>query len=212
MINRKKILKIIAIMVLGIIIFGSLSRLTGNVFDMIGLLGYRAIRQFEGISISTDNSHSSFWYDDFIERYVSTQIVSYHDDYLREGEWICFTFYNRPITDKLRKNVYIRAYKDVTDTVSVCIDIQYDYYKRTIIYEPLWISGSISSRYTDEANIRRLMEKYSITEEDIREFQEYVLYDVILKGWQRASGSNYDIEKWKLQQCRVEDLTFEFEE
>lgn len=216
--KRKKVIRMILVLLLALLI--CYFRPAGNVLDRIGVLGHYALPQFEGVydyRYNYNYGSGSFWYEPMADRDIDSKSIYYDKDYLREGENISFTFRNLPITDKNRKNVKIFATKYmIPDTLKIHIMIEYNYARRTIIYDLLVFDERIpvtgeSEDYYDEANIRRLMEKYSITEEDIREFQEYVLYDVVLKSWKGATFT-YDLEKWKLQQCRVEDLTFKFEE
>ena len=51
--------------------------------------------------------------------------------------------------------------------------------------------------------------EYNITEEKIAEYQEYVLYDVVVRTWVEANGGIYWLEKMKLENCTV-DNTFQF--
>ena len=49
-----------------------------------------------------------------------------------------------------------------------------------------------------------------MTQGVIREDQNYVLYEVVLKTWVETHGGDYEWEKKKLENCEIVDLTFDF--
>lgn len=218
----KKRYIIVGIIALGITFFWNYFRLSGNVLDHIGLAGYSGLSQFEGVELP----HSWHEFGLALETFGGNSIA-YREDYLREGERISFFFSSEQekrtvmltegILLKLGENVHINASIPLTSTTKISIKIEYDYANRTIIYGPVAIGERaeeetiVYEMYEDEENVRRLLEKYSLTEEDVREFQEYVLYDVVLKSWIGGYGRNFDREKRELQRCKVEDLSFEYE-
>lgn len=48
--------------------------------------------------------------------------------------------------------------------------------------------------------------------EDVQKYQEYAIYEVIVKTWTKAHRESYWLERWKLKRCKVVDNTFQFEE
>ena len=92
----------------------------------------------------------------------------------------------------------------------------YDYEEKILIYRPVSIyigEPNDSERYSDEKSIDEYLSKYGLTRQDVKEYQEYAIYDVIVKTWTKARITQwYWLENLKLKLCKVEDNTFQFEE
>ncbi|MCM1040222.1 MAG: hypothetical protein NC434_12965 [Ruminococcus sp.] len=46
----------------------------------------------------------------------------------------------------------------------------------------------------------------------MKRYQEYAIYDVVVKTWADTYLQSYWLEKWKLKICKKVDNTFRFEE
>ena len=102
--------------------------------------------------------------------------------------------------------------------INVFTGMNYDRNKHKFIFEPIFIlvfekddTGVIGTEnYHDESTIYQYLNQYNITEEDIREYQNYILYDVVVKTWTKAHGGLNFLERLKIGLC-IEDHTFDFE-
>lgn len=71
--------------------------------------------------------------------------------------------------------------------------------------------GKNKMKYTDEKSIDEYLSRYGLTRKDVQEYQEYAIYEVIVKTWTKAHRQSYWLERWKLKRCKVVDNTFRFE-
>jgi hypothetical protein len=94
--------------------------------------------------------------------------------------------------------------------------IRYVYEDNEIIYEPLFILHTMNDNKSgvtyDEETIRTILEEYGITDDNIREIQDYVIYDVVVKTWTNAYHQISAFEKWKVSKMKFADNTFNFSE
>lgn len=98
----------------------------------------------------------------------------------------------------------------------IIIYMTYNPIRRSLILEPIHISDwdltsdpPTGGHYEDEESIVQYLEEYNITEEDIRDYQSYILYEVVLRTWVETYGGNFEREKEKLESC-MRDQTFDF--
>ena len=101
------------------------------------------------------------------------------------------------------------------DIVVMWLEVDYDCEEKQLIYHPMIIvQGELdnSEVYTDEKSIDECLNRYGLTRKDVQEYQEYALYDVVVKTWAKAHHKSYFLERWKLKRCKVVDNTFQFEE
>ena len=96
--------------------------------------------------------------------------------------------------------------------------VDYDYEKKELIYEPVYILqgdlGNIEEEivaYTDEKSIDECLSRYGLTRKDVQEYQEYAIYEVVVKTWTKAHKESYWVERWKLKR-KVVDNTFQLED
>lgn len=120
------------------------------------------------------------------------------------------------------QNIQIKSNVELSDnpdrTTLIIIYMAYDSRNKRLTLEPIHISDwdettrphSTGGHYYDGEIIYQYLEKYNITEEDIREYQNYILYEVVLKTWVETHGGDYEWEKKKLENCEIVDLTFDF--
>ena len=139
--------------------------------------------------------------------------VNYKEEYLREDvSFIHLCFFDE------RNDVSIGIMVNLSepDKVRMKLDMNYDYEEKKLIYEPVYIlqgESGYSEIYEDEKSIDEFLNKYGLTRQDVKEYQEYAIYDVIVKTWTKAHITQwYWFESWKLKMCRVEDNTFQFED
>lgn len=101
------------------------------------------------------------------------------------------------------------------DIVVMWLEVDYDCEEKQLIYHPMIIvQGELdySEVYTDEKSIDECLNRYGLTRKDVQEYQEYAVYDVVVKTWAKAHHKSYFLERWKLKRCKVVDNTFQFEE
>lgn len=185
-----------------IVIFGYLEM---NVLDKmwwsVGLFGKTIynVKEIKPVDIwehqQTELENFGFFSVDYKEEYLKKDIniqLQFSDEskYVEIAtEWICSE------ETEIRSNIIF--YLD----------------DREIVYEPISVykpSESSGSRvYYDEENINIILKECNITRADIKELQDYVLYDVVVRTWIEANGGIYWLEKLKLETC-VLDYTFNF--
>ncbi len=84
-----------------------------------------------------------------------------------------------------------------------------------MVYAPIFIRQGESDDteiYEEEETVNEYLIKYGVTREDVKAYQEYMVYDVAVKTWSKTYLKNYWVEKWKLKCCNTEDNTFQFPE
>lgn len=101
-----------------------------------------------------------------------------------------------------------------TEIVSyVTIAFKYDAFTKILTYEPVNVyfrDGEPLGEYSNQKeNVLFVMERYNLTREDIREYQEYALYQVLFPYWleKNAKTSRFSMEN--LGEFIVIDNTFE---
>ena len=139
--------------------------------------------------------------------------VNYKEEYLREDVLsISYLFFD----DSNDVNIYMMINISESDKVRMGLNTVYDYEEKKLIYRPVSIyigEPNNSERYSDEKSIDEYLNKYGLTRQDVKEYQEYAIYDIIVRTWTKAHITQwYWFESWKLKQCKVEDNTFRFEE
>lgn len=112
--------------------------------------------------------------------------------------------------------IKIKSVNRISDTTLLIMHISYNNQAQTLTYEPISISHSLSDdsaniHYYDKENINKFLKEYNISENDISEYQEYVVYDVVMKTWLDTHGGNFDRAKKKMEELKV-DHTFNFSE
>jgi hypothetical protein len=102
----------------------------------------------------------------------------------------------------------------ISENDSLMLYANYDYANKVLEYEPIEIvqrEGVDCKVYTDSKSIRQYMSKCNITEEDVRDYYKYAIYDVIVRTWTKRYRQFYWLEKWKLERCTI-DNSFAFEQ
>ncbi|WP_124065277.1 TipC family immunity protein [Clostridium sp. E02] len=113
--------------------------------------------------------------------------------------------------------IQIKSNIELNDTTKVIIYMSYDYKKRNMTLEPIHISywpteGEMGTHFYDSETVYGFLEKQEIGEQDIKEYQNYILYDVVVKTWAVAHGEDYEQARKKMENCTFVDNTFLFPE
>ena len=181
------------------------------------------------ISIAADLAKGGY-YKPF-QKVEELEWIGTDDDYMAYDFFQCMSidYKQECIKDKVKAGIYITdSERDITLTGSIALkqeenvevylimNMQYDRVKRKMIILPVYISAweiiadkEEGGYYYDKENIDQYMKQCNITEEDIREYQNYILYDVVVKTWTKAHGGLNFLERMKIGLC-IEDHTFDF--
>ena len=171
---------------------------------------YYNINNFEGIDkLDYENVERMLWVSN--NTFLFTQ---FEEDYLNEGFEIELTF---PVEDMINQwNINIQGLYYLSESVVVNMNMQYNHASETIIYNPIFIieyEGDLfnSTAFYDEATIYQYLDKYNITKEDIKNYQHYILYDVVYQSWVSGTDNGRKLNKWDYYNIKEVDNTFNFE-
>ena len=138
--------------------------------------------------------------------------VDYKEEYLKdEISYINLIFYYD------RSDVAISSMVTLSEEDEVWLRIRadYDYEEKKLVYAPIFIGQGETGDtevYKEEEKVNEYLNKYGVTREDVKAYQEYIVYDVAVKTWSRRYLKYYWLEKWKLKLCDTVDNTFQFPE
>ena len=100
----------------------------------------------------------------------------------------------------------------LSDTQRLCYIMYYNHNTRTMTYDPIYIVDDElpyeSQFLEDEETIKEYLSEYDLTVENITEFQEYILYDVIYQSWVSGTDNGRKLNKWDYRNIKVVDNTF----
>lgn len=151
--------------------------------------------------------------DDIAEGYDYFGGVSipYKQQYIKDDFKIKLFF----PTDK--EEVHVRGVVRLSDTTNLIIYMKYSHENQAITFDPVAISdwptdAEIGNHYYDSESIYQYLDQYGISKQDIREFQDYILYDVVLQTWVKRNGENYNLSKDDYKNLKIIDNTFLFSE
>ncbi|WP_349943824.1 TipC family immunity protein [Lacrimispora sp. BS-2] len=137
--------------------------------------------------------------------------IPYKQEYLKENFEVDLFFPSKGHTIKIRGNVNI-----ANETMIIIMYMSYDHKNRVMTLEPLDIyyqpGEELGTHYHDSQTIYELLKKYEVTEQNIKEYQEYMLFDVVVNTWSDAQGKNKEKEREKMKNCTFIDHTFTFPE
>lgn len=174
---------------------------------------YYNINNFEGIDkLDYENVERMLWVSN--NNFLFTQ---FEEDYLNEGFEIELTFL---VEDMLNQwNINIQGLYYFSEGVVVNMNMQYNHTTETMIYNPIFIivyedDSDLfnSTAYYDEATIYKYLDEYNITKEDIKNYQHYILYDVVYQSWVSGTDNGRKLNKWDYYNIKEVDNTFNFEE
>ena len=144
--------------------------------------------------------------------------IDYKEEFLRKDvESVALLFFYDVVDygDVNDFNIYTVVKLSETDQVRMELEVDYNYKNRELLYIPVYIvqgEPGNSKVYKDEKSIDEYLNRYGLTRKDVQEYQEYAVYDVVVKTWAKAHHESYFLERWKLKRCKVIDNTFQFEE
>ena len=136
--------------------------------------------------------------------------VKYKEKYLSENVsfiHLCFYCDNNDVSIGIMVNL------SESDKVMMKLDMRYYCEEKRLTYDSVYIlQGEEGTIYSDEKSIDEFFSKYGLTRQDVKEYQEYAIYDVVVKTWSKAHMELYWLERWRLKRCEVVDNTFQFED
>ena len=140
--------------------------------------------------------------------------VEYKEEYLREDvSEISLWFHD----GKNDVNIYTQVLLSESDKVKLEMAAYYNYEKKELLYYPIAITQKdpnnpegIIEAYIDETTINEYLNRYGLTRKDVQRYQDYVIYEVVVKTWTKAHKESYWLERWKLKRKEI-DHTFWFE-
>ena len=202
--RRIKVLKLL--LPIGMCMLLVIYNLRTNVMDKIGvqkMYGLVKIPEVVGVHDAWE------WYVG-LETFGALS-VNYKEEYLDRGvEEIGLHF----SADDNNIGITIIKWMSKEDSLKMMLYANYDYANKILEYEPVEIvqsEGKDCKIYTDSKSITQYMSQYDITKEDVEEYYEYAIYDVIVRTWTKRYRQFYWLEKWKLECCMI-DNSFIFEE
>ena len=125
--------------------------------------------------------------------------VDYREEYLREDVPEISLHFKDGTNDV---DIYALIILSEADKVYMYIAAHYDYEKKELLYEPVYIiqrEPGNEEVYEDEKTIDEYLNRYGMTRKDVQEYQEYMIYDVVVKTWTKAHRESYWLERWKLK-------------
>lgn len=192
---HKKVLKIVICMlcVCSIIV---IPFFTPNVMDEIGKWKIHCLVQVPEIEAIHDDNESDWMLA--LETF-GVKWVDYREEYLREDmSEISLSFFDENNDVDIDALIILSE----ADKVYMYIAAHYDYEKKDLLYEPVYIiQGEPGNEevYEDEKIIDEYLSRYGMTRKDVQEYQEYLIYDVVVKTWTKAHRESYWLERWKLK-------------
>ena len=167
---------------------------------------YTGINKMEGI-----NTRSYMSCLDELELWNSVTYL-FEEEYIDENFYIYIEFYSEEIRKELDRDIKIVATYDISDTLSLYYIMLYNHNTRTMTYDPIYIVDDElpyeSQFLEDEETIKEYLSEYDLTVENITEFQEYILYDVIYQSWVSGTDNGRKLNKWDYRNIKVVDNTF----
>ncbi len=133
-------------------------------------------------------------------------------EYINEKFTITIYLYPKEVRKKTEIDIEIFARYMLSDTQRLCYIMYYNHNTRTMTYDPIYIVDDElpyeSQFLEDEETIKEYLSEYDLTVENITEFQEYILYDVIYQSWVSGTDNGRKLNKWDYRNIKVVDNTF----
>ena len=171
---------------------------------------YYNINNFEGIDkLDYEDIEGMFWMSN--DAFLFT---SFEDIYIDTRYKITLFFPSKELMDE--KDIKIQGLYNLSDNVLISINMNYNHANRTITYNPIFFriyknDSFVSTNYCDEATITQYLTEYGITKEDIKDYQHYILYDVVYQSWVSGTDNGRKLNKWDYYNIKEVDNTFNFE-
>ena len=142
--------------------------------------------------------------------------IDYKEEFLRKDvALISLSFFNGVYHNNNDVGINVMVNLSESDKVKMKVGMHYYCEEKELVYDPIYIlqgESGCAEKYTDEKSIDEYLNRYGLTRKDVQEYQEYAVYDVVVKTWAKAHHESYFLERWKLKRCKVIDNTFQFEE
>lgn len=138
--------------------------------------------------------------------------IEYKKEYLPEDMYAALYF--SPETPSLFE---IHGAVDLSDTEIINFAIDYNSEEKTVTYNPIIIVTPFMPEgntliYTNSADIDRILAKYDLTTDNIMDYQNFILYDIVIKSWADAHNEDYEKEREKVKRLPIINNTFSFPE
>lgn len=116
-----------------------------------------------------------------------------------------------------KEEIEIHANVKVSETMQANVFMTYNHESKTLTMEPLnitvWKEGEeLASHFYDKEHIYQYIEDNKISESDIREYQKYILYDVVLQTWIQRDDKKRKLCEDDYRYMNIVDNTFLLEE
>jgi len=211
MAKKKCIVMIVGLMVTAVIIIAGVFYYFTREADIMEQI-YKAARTGSFKTFNEVSALQGISYEDLYDfENFGGLSIPYKEEYLRKNFEVELFF---PAEGE---DIKVRSVIEISDTMLLLMNISYDHKNQTMVYEPISISdtpGDINTNehYYDIENVNKFLEKYNVSKKDIAEYQEYILYDVVIKTWVDAHGGSYDEARKKMDSVQLIDQTYEFTE
>lgn len=179
----------------------------GNIMDEI----YRAIKKNDFKVINIVPELKDINYEDLsqLENFGGLSIP-YKEEYLKDSFKSELFF---PVKDD---KIQILSNVRLDSATLLIIYMSYDYKNKIMNMEPIHISyreedQELGEHYYDSQTITEFLNRFDLEEKDIKEYQDYFLYDIVVKTWAKAHGENVEKAVQKMKECKRIDKTFTFE-
>ena len=135
--------------------------------------------------------------------------ITFDEEYIDENFNIDIGLYPEERREETGIDIQIYASYRMSDTLRLCFTMLYNHDTRTMIYDKIYISERTNNlHYYDEETIKEYLSEYDLTVENITEFQEYILYDVVYQSWVSGTDNGRKLNKWDYRNIKVVDNTF----
>ena len=168
---------------------------------------YKPFQKVEELEwIGTDDDYMAY---DFF----GCDSVDYEEEYIKDNYNIGIFYENTSDNIVIEGSCNVKNQPD--NNMWIILHMIYNPKEKKLVLEPIAVSvkdkgENVATHYYDKENIDQYMKQCNISEEDIREYQNYILYDVVVKTWTKAHGGLNFLERLKIGLC-IEDHTFDFE-
>ncbi len=167
---------------------------------------YTGINEMEGINTQS--------YMDCLDELEMGGCVTarFKEEYIDDNFSIRIYLWPEETRKKWDEDIDICATYYLSDTVGLYYRMSYNHNTRTMTYDPIYIVDDELPYESDlmksEENIKEYLSEYDLTVENITEFQEYILYDVVYQSWVSGTDNGRKLNKWDYRNIKVVDNTF----
>lgn len=144
------------------------------------------------------------WINVFLEDGIESMRVA--GDSVEDNWYIMLTF-----VDQEEKQFRIFAQGEIVEGVELELSMTYTNDERKLVCQPVEINLIVNEERElleypeDKEEIMKYLQEYSITEEDVQGYLDYVLYDVLVQPWVETHGGIYAREKQKIEKSLIDN-------